>query len=89
VVSPQEELEYWRALAEERGTQLERLRARLLAALEAVPDSEFERFASIVDGRETGWMTQLRDLSRSSSLDQDDVLSTLDDLWARLRADRT
>lgn len=83
------ELEYWKALAEERRRRIEQLQARLRAALDAVPDAQVERLIASIDSRREGWMGEIRRMESNSDLMQDDVLGTLDDLWTRVAADRT
>ena len=83
------ELEYWKALAEERRLRIEQLQARLRSALEAVPDAQLERLIASIDSHREGWMGEIRRMESNADLVQDDVLGTLDDLWSRVAAERT
>ena len=82
-----DDLEYWRTLAEERQRQLEALRARLLAAIDAVPDHGVRAFVSALDTARPAWLRELDAITAAVELEPADVVNTLDDLWRRVSSD--
>lgn len=89
MVTMLEELEYWRALAYERERQIETLRTRLLAAIDAVPDAHLRAFVSSLDATRPSWVRELDFLTATAEIEPTEVTTMLDDLWRRVAVDHT
>ena len=85
--SPDGELEYWRALAEERQRQLVELRALVLAAIDGVPDAHVRAFVSALDASRPAWIRELDSMEAALRSEPSNALTELDDLWRRVAAD--
>ena len=81
------DVQYWRALAEERQRQLESLRTRLLAAIDSIPDAYVRAFVSALDTSRPAWLRELDAMTTAIDLEPSDVTGVLDDLWRRVAAD--
>jgi len=86
-VERDEELEYWRTLATERGKALEALYGRLHTALELISDEHFAAASEALTGRMLGWMKETDRIDALAGVRDADVLALLDDLWKRVAAD--
>lgn len=82
-----DEAAYWRALAKERKRQIDTLRARLMAAIEAVPDTQLRAFLGALDVAPPAW-TQEIDTMTTTELERDDVTNVLAELWRRVALDQ-
>lgn len=71
---------YWRTLAEERGREIEELRARLREALVVNPASYAPPVA--------GWLREPDRMEPLHELRPANAAPVLDELWARVDADR-
>jgi hypothetical protein len=78
---------YWRELAEERQRQLVELRARLLAAIDTIPDAHVRAFATALDVSRPSWLRELDAMSADGAPEPAEVLGILDDLWRQVAAD--
>lgn len=83
----EDDVAYWRSLAEERGRALDVLQERLRAALALVPDEHVVTLADALNGRD-GWLRELDRMEPLSDLRPSDVDSILAGLWARVEAAR-
>lgn len=84
-----DDLEYWHALAEERKMQIETLRARLLAAIEAVPEAQLRAFLGALDVAPPVWTREIDAIKTTTELERDDITNVLGDLWRRVAADHS
>jgi hypothetical protein len=80
-------IEYWRALAEERGRRLEELRGLLLTAVNGVGDAHVRAFVTALDTARPAWLRELDDMRSTTELEPADVRTVLDDLWRQVAAD--
>jgi hypothetical protein len=76
---------YWRTLAEERERALDALRERLRNALAHLPEEHVASFVAALHG--AGWMCEPDRMEPLSELHESDVVSVLEDLWARVAGD--
>jgi hypothetical protein len=83
----EEDVVYWRTLAEERGRALDALHQRLRNALALVPEEHVAAFASALTGRGAGWTREPDRMEPLSELRVTDVDSVLGELWTRVAAD--
>jgi len=81
----QDDVVYWRTLAEERGRALDALRERLRNALAHLPEEHIASFVAALHG--TGWMCEPDRMEPLSAMRESDVASVLEDLWARVAGD--
>ncbi len=81
-------LAYWRTLAIERQRQIEELRARLLAAIDVIPDAHFRVFVSALETSRVAWVREIDAMPASPDLEDSHVIDVLDDLWRRVAADQ-
>jgi hypothetical protein len=81
------ELEAWRALAIERGRQLEELRRRLLAAIDSIPDEHLRALVVSLDLTRPQWLRDIDASSVNKDLERGDIENILEDLWRRVAAD--
>lgn len=72
---------YWRALAEERGRQLDELRALLLRVVEGIGDAHLRALLSALDTSRPAWLRALDDMPSTTKLEPGEVLAVLDELW--------
>lgn len=79
---------YWQALAEERGRQLEELRALLLAAIESIGDGHVGAFVTALDTSRPSWLRELDLMPSTVTLRPAQVEAVLEDLWRQVAADR-
>jgi hypothetical protein len=79
--------QYWRELAEERQRQLVQLRARLLAAIDTIPDQHVRAFVTALDASRPSWLRELDALNADGVPEPAEVLGVLDDLWRQVAAD--
>ncbi|HVR40531.1 MAG TPA: hypothetical protein VMU84_15655 [Thermoanaerobaculia bacterium] len=77
----------WRAVAEERQREIERLRAQLLAAIDAIPDANVRAFITALDAEQPAWLRELDVMRASSALESAEVTSVIEDLWRRVSAE--
>ena len=84
-----DEVAYWRALAGERKRQIDALHARLLAAIEAVPDAQLRAFLGALDVAPPVWSQEIDAMKNTTELERDDVTNVLADLWRRVAADQS
>ena len=84
----EEDLVYWRTLAEERGSALDALHDRLRKALALIPEEHVATFAAALSGRITGWTREPDRMEPLFELRPSDAASVLDELWTRVAADR-
>ena len=89
VKSAEDEIEYWRTLAEERQRRVDELRAVLLTAVDTIPDRHVSAFVTALDASRPSWLRELDSMESSSDLQPADILGILDDLWRRVAADRS
>lgn len=82
MITAEQELQYWRALAEERGRQLEALRGRLLAVLESSPDAPVSLLAGSF-WRQEGWLDELDRIDWPAAVHPDEVFTMLHEVWER------
>jgi hypothetical protein len=87
VTSAEDEIEYWRTLAEERQRRVDELRALLLTAVDTIPDRHVSAFVTALDASRPSWLRELDSMDSSSDLQPADILGILDDLWRRVAAD--
>lgn len=80
LVSPEQELAYWRELALAYQRELQALRERVLRFLEAPHGNAF---ASDVEAH-AGWLAEVDRIERTGELQTTDVVTALDDLWSRV-----
>ncbi len=80
LVSPEQELVYWRELALAYQRELQALRERVLQFLDSPSPNVF---ASDVDAH-AGWLAEVDRIERTGALETTDVVSALDDLWSRV-----
>jgi hypothetical protein len=78
-----DDLMYWRTLAEERGRQLTRLRGRLLVAIDSIPEAHVRPLISALD---PSWLSDLDSMTVSTELESSDVTTVLDEVWRRSAA---
>ncbi|HET8774741.1 MAG TPA: hypothetical protein VFP80_13145 [Thermoanaerobaculia bacterium] len=83
----EEDLVYWRTLAEERGRALHALHARLRNALAAIPDEHAATFAAALSGRAPGWTRELDRMEPLYELRAADADTVLAELWTRVAND--
>ena len=83
-----DELAYWRTLAEERKRQLDALRALLLSAIDSIGDAHVRAFVSALDTTRPSWQRELDLLPSTTELESAQVDTILADLWRQLSADR-
>ena len=83
----EEEVIYWRTLAEERGRALDALHERLRRALAIIPEEHLATFAAALGGR-GGSSREPDRMEPLSELRPSDAASVLDELWTRVEADR-
>jgi hypothetical protein len=81
--------DYWRALAEARQRELDDLRARLLAAIDTIPDEHVRAFVAALDVARPSWIRDLDIMTTAVHLEPSDVVDVLDDLWRRVEADNS
>src|SRR6267378_2703067 len=86
VTSAEDEIEYWRTLAEERQRRLDELRALLLTAVDTIPDRHVSALVTALDASRPSWLRELDSMESSSDLQPADILGILDDLWRRVAA---
>ena len=89
VTSAEDEIEYWRTLAEERQRRIDELRALLLTAVDTIPDRHVSAFVTALDASRPSWLRELDSMEGSSDLQPADILGVLDDLWRRAAADNS
>lgn len=80
-MSDESELQYWRALAEERGRELDTLRGRVEAVAALANDA---RTALLSAGLSAAWLEQLQSV-HSPELEPGDVATVLGELWSRVK----
>jgi hypothetical protein len=81
--------DYWRALAEARQRELDDLRARLLAAIDTIPDEHVRAFVAALDVARPSWIRDLDIMTTAVHLEPSEVVDVLDDLWRRVEADNS
>jgi len=81
----EQDVEYWRELAEQYKRELEALRARVLRYLDAPADNA----AALLCAAEArpGWMQEIDRIDANAPPKTTDVKTALDDLWNRVAAD--
>jgi hypothetical protein len=79
------EAAFWQALAEERGRQLEELRALLLAAIDGIGDAHLRALLGALDTTRPSWLRALDELPSTTDLQPAEVLPALDELWRQVR----
>ena len=84
----EEDVVYWRTLALERERALDLLRTRLRAALALIPDEHIRAFTAALRGAQDDWTREPDGMKPLAEVRQADVATILDDLWARVAADR-
>jgi hypothetical protein len=82
-----EDVEYWRTLAEERQRQIDLLRERLMAALEAIPDPRLRASIASRRGAMSAWLRELNAMPRTAAVENAEVVDVLEDLWRRVADD--
>jgi hypothetical protein len=87
VVSEQEQdIDYWRTLAQERQREIEALRERLVSLIDLVPDGALLSIMGAIDRAHAAWWRELDSLTPSADVVPSEILSVLDDLWRRVDA---
>ncbi len=79
---------YWQALAEERGRQLEELRALLLATIESIGDGHVGAFVTALDTSRPSWLRELDLMPSTVTLEPARMMTVLENLWRQVAADR-
>lgn len=82
-----EDVVYWRTLAEERGRALDALHERLRNALAVLPAEHVPAFAAALSGRAPGWMREPDRMEPLHELRAADAGTVLAELWARVAND--
>src|SRR5260221_1108508 len=86
VTTAEDEVGYWRALAEERQRRIEELRALILTAVDTIPDRHVNAFVTALDASHPSWLRELDSMESSSDIQPGDIFGILDDLWRQVAA---
>ena len=86
VTTAEDEVEYWRALAEERQRRFEELRTLVLTAVDTIPDRHVSAFVTALDASHPSWLRELDSMESSSAIQPADIFGILDDLWRQVAA---
>ena len=89
VTSAEDQIDYWRTLAEERQRRIDELHALLLTAVDTIPDRHVSALVTALDTSRPSWLRELDSMESSSDLQPADILDVLDDLWRRAAADNS
>jgi hypothetical protein len=81
----EDDVAYWRTLAEERGRALDALHERLRNALSRLSDQQFASFVAAMNG--AGWLCEPDRMEPLFELRQSDAAAVLEELWSRVQRD--
>lgn len=82
-----DDVAYWRTLAEERGRALDALHERVRNALAVIPEEHVATFVAALSGRTPGWTREPDRMEPLHELRTSDVDTVLTELWARVAND--